>query len=47
LQISTNKEDIATKIEIPDQVTALESKPKHADQLDVDFEGFKSYLLEA
>ncbi|WP_431293038.1 threonine synthase [Pedobacter sp. P26] len=38
--------DIAAKIEIPEQVKALESKPKHADQLGVDFEGFKSYLLK-
>ncbi|MGN7987732.1 threonine synthase [Pedobacter sp. 22226] len=38
--------EIASKIEIPEQVRALESKPKHADQLGVDFEGFKSYLLE-
>ncbi len=38
--------DIATKIEIPVQVKALESKPKHADQLDVGFEGFKEYLLK-
>ena len=37
---------IAAKIEIPEQVIALESKPKHADQLDVDFEGFKSYLFK-
>jgi len=37
--------DIAAKIEIPEQVKALESKPKHADQLSVDFEGFKEYLL--
>jgi len=37
---------IAAKIEIPEQVKALESKPKHADQLDVDFEGFKNYLLK-
>nr|WP_315423032.1 threonine synthase [uncultured Pedobacter sp.] len=38
--------DIAAKIEIPEQVKALVSKPKHADQLGVDFEGFKSYLLK-
>ncbi|SDD34465.1 threonine synthase [Pedobacter soli] len=38
-------EAIAAKIEIPEQVTALESKPKQADQLGVDFEGFKAYLL--
>ncbi|GGH09911.1 threonine synthase [Pedobacter zeae] len=38
--------DIAVKIEIPEQVTALESKPKQADQLGVDFEGFKAYLLK-
>jgi threonine synthase len=38
--------DIAAKIEIPEQVKALESKPKHADQLGVDFEGFKGYLLK-
>lgn len=39
-------EDITSKIEIPEQVKALESKPKHADKLGVDFEEFKSYLLE-
>jgi len=39
-------QDIVAKIEIPEQVKALESKPKHADKLDVDFEEFKSYLLE-
>lgn len=39
-------EEIAEKIEIPEQVTALESKPKQADQLGVDFEGFKAYLLK-
>lgn len=38
-------EAIAAKIEIPEQVIALESKPKQADQLGVDFEGFKAYLL--
>ncbi|MBO9676024.1 MAG: threonine synthase [Sphingobacteriaceae bacterium] len=38
--------EIAAKIEIPEQVTALENKPKQADQLDVDFEGFKAYLLK-
>jgi threonine synthase len=38
--------DIAAKIEIPEQVKALENKPKHADQLGVDFEGFKAYLLK-
>jgi threonine synthase len=38
-------EDIAVKIEIPEQVIALENKPKHADKLGVDFEGFKDYLL--
>jgi threonine synthase len=38
-------EDIAVKIEIPEQVTELENKPKHADKLGVDFEGFKDYLL--
>ncbi|RYG13126.1 MAG: threonine synthase [Chitinophagaceae bacterium] len=37
--------DIASKIEIPEQVTALETLPKHADKLGVDFEGFKKYLL--
>lgn len=39
-------EEIAAKIEIPEQVTDLESKPKQADQLGVDFEGFKAYLLK-
>ncbi|GGE62661.1 threonine synthase [Pedobacter psychrotolerans] len=37
--------DIAAKIDIPEQVTALESLPKHADQLEADFDGFKKYLL--
>lgn len=36
---------IAAKIDIPEQVTALESLPKHADQLEADFDGFKRYLL--
>ncbi|MFD2582933.1 threonine synthase [Pedobacter vanadiisoli] len=39
-------EEIAAKIEIPEQVKTLESKAKHADQLGVDFEGFKAYLLK-
>lgn len=39
-------EEIAAKIEIPEQVTALESKPKQADKLGADFEGFKAYLLK-
>ncbi|QIL39848.1 threonine synthase [Pedobacter sp. HDW13] len=39
-------DEIASKIEIPEQVTDLESKPKQADQLGVDFEGFKAYLLK-
>ncbi|SDH56900.1 threonine synthase [Pedobacter terrae] len=38
--------DIAAKIEIPEQVKTLESRPKHADQLGTDFEGFKGYLLK-
>ncbi|TDG35384.1 threonine synthase [Pedobacter changchengzhani] len=38
-------EDIAAKIEIPGQVKTLESKPKHADKLGIDFEGFKEYLM--
>lgn len=37
--------DIAAKIDIPAQVTALESLPKRADQLEADFDGFKKYLL--
>ncbi|MCX2494594.1 threonine synthase [Pedobacter sp. PF22-3] len=37
---------IAAKIEIPEQVKTLESRPKHADQLGVDFDGFKAYLLK-
>ncbi|UKT63988.1 threonine synthase [Pedobacter mucosus] len=37
--------EIASKIEIPVQVKALESKSHHADQLATDFEGFKNYLL--
>lgn len=36
---------IAAKIQIPEQVTELANRPKHADKLDVDFEGFKNYLL--
>jgi len=39
-------QDIAAKIEIPEQVTALESKLKYADKLNADFEIFKSYLLD-
>jgi len=39
-------QDIAAKIEIPEQVTALESKLQHADKLKADFEIFKSYLLD-
>lgn len=39
-------QDIAAKIEIPEQVTALESKLQHADKLNADFEIFKSYLLD-
>ncbi|TCD10805.1 threonine synthase [Pedobacter frigidisoli] len=38
--------EIAAKIKIPEQVKALESKPQHADKLNVDFEGFKNYLLK-
>jgi len=38
--------DIAAKIDIPAQVTALESLPKHADQLEADFEAFKNYLFK-
>ncbi|KQN33921.1 threonine synthase [Pedobacter sp. Leaf41] len=37
--------DIAAKIEIPEQVRALDSLPQYADKLGVDFEGFKSYLM--
>ncbi|MFD2284715.1 threonine synthase [Pedobacter petrophilus] len=37
--------DIAAKIDIPAQVTALESLPKHADKLEANFDEFKSYLL--
>ena len=36
---------IAAEIEVPDQVTHLESKTKHAAQLGKDFKGFKDYLL--
>ena len=39
-------QDIAAKIEIPEKVTALESKLKYADKLNADFEIFKSYLLD-
>ncbi|KQR72240.1 threonine synthase [Pedobacter sp. Leaf176] len=38
--------DIAAKIEIPEQVTALEILPRHADKLNVDFNGFKHYLMD-
>ncbi|WP_316832480.1 threonine synthase [Pedobacter aquatilis] len=38
-------EEIAVKIKIPEQVSELENKPKQADQLGIDFEGFKRYLL--
>lgn len=38
-------EEIASKIEIPEQVSALENKPKHADHLGLDFDEFKAYLL--
>jgi len=38
--------DIAAKIDIPAQVTTLESLPKHADQLEADFEAFKNYLFK-
>lgn len=37
--------DIAAKIEIPKQVSVLESLPQYADKLGVDFAGFKSYLM--
>ncbi|MCX2475203.1 threonine synthase [Pedobacter sp. MC2016-05] len=37
--------DIAAKIEIPEQVNVLESLPRYADKLGVDFEAFKNYLL--
>jgi len=37
--------DMANEITIPSQVKALENKPKHADKLGVDFQGFKDYLL--
>ena len=39
-------ENIAAKIKIPEQVTVLEELPKQADRLGVDFDGFKSYLLD-
>ncbi|WP_443936823.1 hypothetical protein [Pedobacter sp. MW01-1-1] len=38
--------DIAAKIEIPEQVKSLESRPKRADELGIDFDGFKAYLLK-
>ena len=38
-------ENIASKIVIPEQVTALEMLPKHADKLGIDFDDFKNYLL--
>jgi threonine synthase len=37
--------DMANEINIPSQVKALENKPKHADKLGADFQGFKDYLL--
>jgi len=39
--------DIAAKIEIPEQVNVLESLPRYADKLGVDFEAFKNYLLKS
>ena len=39
-------ENIAAKIEIPEQVKALETLPKYADKLGADFKGFKSYLMD-
>jgi threonine synthase len=39
-------ENIAHKIEIPEEVEKLEKKEKHATALGKDFEGFKRYLLE-
>ena len=38
--------DITAKIEIPEQVTALQNLPQHSDKLNADFEVFKSYLLD-
>jgi len=38
--------EIATKVDIPEQVKVLEGKPKQAVELGVDFEGFKKYLLD-
>jgi threonine synthase len=37
--------DIAAKIEIPKQVSVLESLPQYADKLGIDFAGFKNYLM--
>jgi len=37
--------EIADKIEIPEQVKALQKKDHHATSLGTDFEGFKGYLL--
>ncbi|WP_029287463.1 threonine synthase [Pedobacter sp. R20-19] len=37
--------DIASRIEIPEQVTALTGRPKQADQLSINFSDFKHYLL--
>lgn len=36
---------LVSKINIPEQVKTLESKPKHADTLTPNFEDFKHYLL--
>ncbi|MGY3054679.1 threonine synthase [Pedobacter sp. UYEF25] len=38
--------NIAKRIEIPAQVSTLADKPKHADQLEPEFNGFKKYLLK-
>ncbi|MNR17534.1 threonine synthase [compost metagenome] len=38
--------ELAAKIEIPASVKELEGRAKQADELGVDFEGFKSWLEE-
>ncbi|MXV13728.1 threonine synthase [Hufsiella ginkgonis] len=40
------KGEIASAVEIPEQVKELEGKPKQAISLPADFEAFKRYLLE-
>ncbi|WP_461788551.1 threonine synthase [Pedobacter sp.] len=39
--------ELAAKIEIPASVIALEGRTKQADELGVDFEGFKEWLIQS